>query len=48
MSNYYQVLRNIANYKLWDDIEDLLKIFKKLYKCQVMSESNHAYLSFVI
>lgn len=48
MSNHHQVLRNIADHRLWDDIEDLLEILKKLHKCQVMSESSHAHLGLVV
>lgn len=48
MSNHHQVLRNIADRRLWNDIKDLLEILKKLNKCQIMFESNHAHLGLVV
>lgn len=48
MLNHHQVLRNIANRRLWDNIEDLLEILKNLHKCQVMSEFSYAYLGLIV
>ncbi len=48
MSNHHQVPRNIADRRLWDDIEDLVEIVKKLHECQVLSESDHIRLGLVV
>ncbi len=48
MSNHHQVLRNIADRRLWDNIEDPVEILKKLHECQVMSESRHTHLGLVV
>ncbi len=48
MSNNYQVLRNIADCRLRDNIEGLVKILKKLHECQVISKSSHTHLGLVV
>ena len=48
MSNHPQVLRNIADRRLWDDIEDLKEILKKLHECQVISKFSQAHLGLVL
>ncbi len=48
MSNHHQVLRNIINCRLWDNIEDLVKILKKIHECQFTCESSHPHLGLVV
>lgn len=42
--NHCKVLQNIGDRRLWDNIEDLLEILRKVYKCQITSESSNAHL----
>lgn len=48
VSNYRKVLQNIGDRRLWDDIEDLLEILKKIHECQIISESSNAHLRLVL
>lgn len=48
VSNHHKVLKNIADRRLWDDIEDLLEILRKIHECHIMSESSNAHLGLVI
>ena len=48
VSNHCKMFKNIADCRLWDDIEDLLEILKKIHECQIMSKSSDANLGFVV
>lgn len=48
VSNHRKVLKNIADRRLWDDIEELLEIWRKIHECQIMTESSNAHLGLVV
>ena len=48
VSNHRKVLKNIGDRRLWDDIEDMLEILRKILECQIMSESSNAHLGLVV
>lgn len=48
VSNHRKIIQNIGDCRLWDNIEDLLEILRKIHECQIISELSNVHLELVL